>query len=92
MKLSSTFCTLVLIGGLLTNSTAQEPKQNWTHKVRIAAYSLNRGDQIGSLEEGKLADFAIHDGDDYREIAYFFGIEHASQVYSGGNLVFPRPE
>src|SRR5258705_9843492 len=44
MKLSSTFCALVLIGGLLTNTTGQEQKQNWTHKVRIAAYSLNRNE------------------------------------------------
>ena len=46
-----------------------------------AAYSLNRGAQIGSLEPGKIADFVIHDCGDYREIAYFFGIEHAWKVY-----------
>src|SRR5205085_507397 len=44
MKLSSMICALVLVGGLLTNSTGQEAKQNWTHKVRIGAYSLNRND------------------------------------------------
>ena len=48
MKLSSIFGALVLVSGLLINSGAQEPKQNWTHTVRIAAYSLNRNeaDQI----------------------------------------------
>ena len=48
MKLSSIFGALVLVSGLLINSAAQEPKQNWTHTVRIAAYSLNRNetDQI----------------------------------------------
>ncbi|HEU4510158.1 MAG TPA: imidazolonepropionase [Pyrinomonadaceae bacterium] len=50
-----------------------------------AAYSLNRGDRIGSLEPGKIADFVIHDCEDYRELAYFFGIEHASSVYVGGD-------
>lgn len=49
-----------------------------------AAYSLNRGAQLGSLERGKIADLVIHDCSDYREIAYFFGIEHASQVYCRG--------
>jgi hypothetical protein len=44
MKLLSMFALLVLISGLLNNSVAQEPKQNWTHKVRIAAYGLNHGD------------------------------------------------
>jgi imidazolonepropionase len=45
-----------------------------------AAYSLGRGSEIGSLEPGKLADFVVHDCDDYREIAYFFGRETARMV------------
>ena len=49
-----------------------------------AAYSLGRGDRLGSLEAGKIADFVIHDASDYRELAYFFGIEHPWQVYAGG--------
>ncbi len=44
MKLWSMFGFLALVSGLLTNSTAQGPQQNWTHKVRIGAYSLNRND------------------------------------------------
>jgi imidazolonepropionase len=55
-----------------------------------AAYSLGRGDEIGSLEKGKRADFVIHDCEDYRELAYFFGIEHASQVFVAGEVVFAR--
>ncbi|HXM49622.1 MAG TPA: imidazolonepropionase [Pyrinomonadaceae bacterium] len=55
-----------------------------------AAYSLRRGDEIGSLEKGKCADFVIHDCEDYRELPYFFGVEHARQVYASGNLVFDR--
>ena len=55
-----------------------------------AAYSLRRGDEIGSLEKGKRADFVIHDCEDYRELAYFFGVEHARQVYASGKLVFDR--
>jgi imidazolonepropionase len=52
-----------------------------------AAYSLNRGAQLGSLEPGKIADFVIHDCRDYREIAYFFGIEHAAAVFTRGKSV-----
>src|SRR5438874_8626370 len=55
-----------------------------------AAYSLGRGDEIGSLEKGKRADFVIHDASDYRELAYFFGIEHPWRVYASGKLVFQR--
>ena len=48
------------------------------------AYSLNRGHEIGSLEANKFADFVIHDCDDYRELAYFFGRDTAVRCYVGG--------
>jgi imidazolonepropionase len=52
-----------------------------------AAYSLGRGQVIGSLEEGKRANFVIHDCKDYREIAYFAGIESAHAVFVDGKQV-----
>jgi imidazolonepropionase len=52
-----------------------------------AACSLGLGEEIGSLEPGKRADFVIHDCDDYREIPYFAGIDHAVAVYVEGQLV-----
>ncbi len=55
-----------------------------------AAYSLGRGSVIGTLEPGKYADFVIHDCQDYREIAYFVGIESPWKVYIKGELVFNR--
>ncbi len=55
-----------------------------------AAYSLNRGAELGSLETGKIADFVVLDVEDYREIAYFFGVEHAWKTYAGGKLVYER--
>ena len=57
-----------------------------------AAYSLGRGSEIGSLEKGKLADFVIHDCEDYRELAYFFGIEHPWRVYASGKLAYQKPD
>ena len=66
------------------------PAEAITAATINAAYSLGRGDEIGSLEKGKRADFVIHDCEDYRELAYFFGIEHASEVFVAGKLVFSR--
>ncbi len=56
-----------------------------------AAYSLGRGDQLGSLEVGKTADVVIYDCADYREVAYFFGVELPWKVFASGGLVYERP-
>jgi imidazolonepropionase len=52
-----------------------------------AAYSVNRGDKIGSLEPGKFANFVIFDCEDYRELAYWFGIPQTHSVYVRGKCV-----
>jgi imidazolonepropionase len=53
-----------------------------------AAYSLRRGDKIGSLEEGKRANFTIFNCEDYRELAYYFGFSQTRAVYVGGENVY----
>lgn len=66
------------------------PAEGITASTINAAYSLNRGHVIGSLEPGKAADFVIHDAKDYQEVSYFFGIEHPWRTYAGGHLVHER--
>jgi imidazolonepropionase len=53
-----------------------------------AACSLNRGNTIGSLETGKLANVAVFDCEDYRELAYWFGIPQTHAVYVKGDPVY----
>ncbi len=60
------------------------PAEAITGATINAAYSLRRGDKLGSLEPGKAADFAIHDCRDYRELPYFFGRETACDVFVAG--------
>ena len=52
-----------------------------------AAYSIGRGHKTGSLEIGKLANFAIFDCQDYRELAYWFGFSQTHSVYVRGRSV-----
>jgi imidazolonepropionase len=54
------------------------------------AYSLGREKQIGSLEVGKLADIAIFDVDDYREIPYYFGMNTCHTTIKRGRIVYSK--
>ena len=83
---SSPTPSMTMILSLAATHMKMSPAEAITAATINAAYSLNRGAQIGSLERGKFADFVIHDCDDYRELAYFFGIEHPLRVYVRGEL------
>ena len=83
---SSPTPSIPMILSLASTHMKMTPAEGISAVTINAAYSLNRGAQLGSLEPGKIADFVIHDCDDYRELAYFFGIEHPSSVYVGGKL------
>ena len=52
-----------------------------------AAWSVGLGDQIGSLEPGKQADFLIHEHTDYRELAYFTAAPARPRVFIAGREV-----
>jgi len=84
---SSPTPSMTMILSLAATHMKMTPAEAITASTINAAYSLNRGAQLGSLEPGKIADFVIHDAADYRELAYFFGIQHAWQVYSAGCLL-----
>lgn len=87
---SSPTPAMPMILSLASTQMKMTPAESISAATINAAYSLNRGDKIGSLEVGKDADFVIHDCDDYRDLAYFFGIEHPWHVYAGGRQVFQR--
>lgn len=55
-----------------------------------AAYSLVRHDRIGSLEVGKFADLAVFDVADYREIPYYFGVNHCVLTMKRGRVIYSR--
>lgn len=83
---SSPTPSMTMILSLAATHMKMTPAEAISAATINAAYSLNRGDQLGSLEPGKIGDFVIHDCEDYRELAYFFGVEHPSSVYVGGDL------
>jgi imidazolonepropionase len=52
-----------------------------------AAYALRREKRIGSLEVGKEADLAIFEVADYREIPYYFGVNHCWMTVKRGRVI-----
>jgi len=53
------------------------------------AAALRRAPEIGSLEPGKYADLAILEVGDYREIAYYFGMNLVRMTLRRGQVVWP---
>ncbi len=87
---SSPTPSMTTILSLACTQMKMTPAETITAATINAAYSLGRGDEIGSLEKGKRADFVIHDAADYRELPYFFGVEHPWRVYVNGQLAQVR--
>jgi imidazolonepropionase len=87
---SSPTPSIPMILSLASTHLKMTPAEALTACTVNAAHSLGLGSEIGSLEAGKSADFVVHDVEDYREIPYFFGVEHARSVYARGRLVYSR--
>ena len=87
---SSPVPSMLLALTLASTQMKMTPAEAITAATINAAYSVGRGDEVGSLESGKRADFVIHDCQDYRELAYFTGIEHPLRVFWDGYPVIKR--
>jgi imidazolonepropionase len=83
---SSPVASMLLVLSLACTQLKLTPAEAITAATINAAYSLGRGHEVGSFEAGKRADFVIHDCRDYRELAYFAGLEHPTAVYVNGKL------
>jgi len=84
---SSPTPSMPMILSLACTQMKMSPAEAITAATINAAYSLNRGDRIGSLERGKLATFSVFDCEDYRELAYWFGTPQTHSVYVKGKRV-----
>lgn len=63
-----------MILSLACTQLRMTPAEAITAATINGAYALRREKQIGSLDVGKLADVAVFDVADYREIPYYFGV------------------
>ena len=84
---SSPTPSMPMILSLACTQMKMSPAEATTAATINGAYSLNRGEKIGSLERGKLANFSIFDCEDYRELAYWFGVPQTHSVYVRGKRI-----
>ena len=87
---SSPTTSMPLVMTLAVAQMNMTPAEALTAATINPAYSVGLGEKIGSLEAGKIADFVIHDCDDWRDLAYFFGTQHTWKTYTSGELVYDR--
>jgi imidazolonepropionase len=84
---SSPTTSMTMVLSLACTQMKMTPAEALTAATVNAAWSLNRGHEVGSLEAGKIADFVVHDAEDYRELAYFFGGQRPHAVFASGRQV-----
>ena len=84
---SSPTPSMPMVLSLACTQMKMSPAEAITASTVNAAYSVNRGARIGSLEPGNLANLVIFDCEDYRELAYWFGIPQMHSVYVRGECV-----
>lgn len=81
---------LQLIMQIAALKLKMRPKEILKAVTLNAARSIGREKKIGSIEEGKKADFVIFDAKNIEYILYRFGVNHTKQVFKNGCLVYKK--
>jgi len=81
-----------LILSIACSQMRMTPAEAITAATINAAHSLGLSDRLGSLEEGKQADIVLMNVADYREIPYFFGVNHCVMTVKKGTILLNRLE
>lgn len=63
------------------------PAEAITAATINGAYALGFGDRLGSLEPGKAADLVLLNLTDYRQLPYYFGVNHCARVVKNGKVL-----
>jgi imidazolonepropionase len=81
-----------IIMSIACSQMKMTPAEVITAATLNGACALGLSDRLGSLEEGKQADIVLMDVSDYREIPYFFGVNHCAVTIKKGTIVINRLE
>jgi imidazolonepropionase len=79
--------SMQFIIGLACRELSLTPAQAIAASTINAAAAVGRSNSLGSLDEGKAADFLMIDAPDYRHLGYRFGTNLVQSVYKNGKHV-----
>jgi imidazolonepropionase len=82
--------SMQMVLSLATRALSLTTAQSLAATTINAAYALDKGAEVGSLEVGKQADLVVWDIPDYRHLGYRFGANLVSKVIKRGNVVFEQ--
>ena len=88
---SSPLTNILLATNLACTLFQLTPEEALAGVTRNAAKALGIADEVGTIEVGKKADFAIWDIDSPAELVYYIGHQPCRQVYKSGDLIFESP-
>ena len=81
--------SMQMVLALATRTLSMTTAQALAATTINAAYALDKGDQVGSLEVGKQADLVIWDCEQPAEVPYRYGTNLVSRVITRGGLDMP---
>jgi len=82
--------SMPIVLSLACNQLRMTPAEAIAAATINGAVALGRDNKIGSLEEGKQADLAVYEVEDYREIPYYFGMNLCWMTMKGGEIVWMK--
>ncbi|KPJ60429.1 MAG: hypothetical protein AMJ46_06675 [Latescibacteria bacterium DG_63] len=82
--------SMQIIMGLAVLLLGMSPAETLVASTLNAAYAIDRGDEIGSLEAGKLADLLVFDVPTYEGLLYDFTTNHLEYVLKRGKVVHSK--
>ncbi len=83
--MSESMPMMLTLAGLQMRMT---PEETLIAATLHAAMAISAHDRVGSLENGKQADFVIWDARSPAELPYHFGVQLVQSVYKKGRLAF----
>ncbi|HET7874980.1 MAG TPA: amidohydrolase family protein, partial [Methylomirabilota bacterium] len=85
---SSMGCNLQLVMTMAVSQMKMTLEEALLGVTVNAAYAMGLEKDVGSIHPGKLCDLLLCDVPDWQHLAYFFGVNHVSQVIKRGRVVW----